>query len=159
MTHPAPAPAVDADVAALREALNGDGRFKPTPGPWIDDRRLSWHQPNTVVQAECQAGTYQSVMDVRLSDLGSFTCTTGKSEQEWVNAAYIAACSPDRLERILTALSAAQARAEAVEKDAERYRWVRRGQHWSVINGIGDDLRADQLDAAIDAAITPKDHK
>jgi len=36
--------------------------------------------------------------------------------------------------------------------DAERYRLVRRGQHWSVINGIGDTLRAEALDAAIDAA-------
>jgi len=35
--------------------------------------------------------------------------------------------------------------------DAERYRLVRRGQHWSVINGIGDTLRAEALDAAIDA--------
>ena len=38
-------------------------------------------------------------------------------------------------------------------KDAERYRLLRRGQHWSVINGIGDTLRADQLDAAIDAEL------
>ena len=38
-------------------------------------------------------------------------------------------------------------------KDSERYRLLRRGQHWSVINGIGDTLRADQLDAAIDAEL------
>ncbi len=44
--------------------------------------------------------------------------------------------------------------AEA-RKDAERYRVLRRGQHWSVINGIGDTLRADELDAAIDAAMSP----
>jgi hypothetical protein len=37
--------------------------------------------------------------------------------------------------------------------DASRYRSIRRGQHWSVINGIGDALRAETLDAAIDAAI------
>ncbi|EGD06626.1 hypothetical protein B1M_00570 [Burkholderia sp. TJI49] len=43
-------------------------------------------------------------------------------------------------------------RLEAAEKDAERYRALRRGQHWSVLNGIGDTLRADELDAAIDAA-------
>lgn len=39
----------------------------------------------------------------------------------------------------------------ALRKDAERYRKLRRGQHWSVVNGIGDVLRADQLDAAVDA--------
>ena len=47
----------------------------------------------------------------------------------------------------------AQAEIDALRKDAERYRLVRRGQHWSVVDGIGDALRADELDAAIDAAI------
>jgi len=41
----------------------------------------------------------------------------------------------------------------AAMKDAERYRLLRRGQHWSVIDGIGDTLRADVLDAAIDSAM------
>ena len=37
-------------------------------------------------------------------------------------------------------------------EDAARYRLLRRGQHWSVIDGIGNDLRAEALDAAVDAA-------
>lgn len=37
-------------------------------------------------------------------------------------------------------------------EDAARYRMLRRGQHFSVIDGVGGDLRADDLDAAIDAA-------
>lgn len=37
--------------------------------------------------------------------------------------------------------------------DAWRYRMVRRGQHWSVINGIGDTLRGEDLDTAIDAQL------
>lgn len=41
------------------------------------------------------------------------------------------------------------------EKDAERYRALRRGQKWSVIDGIGDTLRGDELDAAIDATLVP----
>lgn len=41
---------------------------------------------------------------------------------------------------------------DADKVDAERYRLLSRGQHWSIINGIGDALRADELDAAIDAA-------
>jgi Lar family restriction alleviation protein len=40
-----------------------------------------------------------------------------------------------------------------VEQDAARYQMLRRGQHWSVINGIGDELRAEALDTAIDAAM------
>jgi hypothetical protein len=42
---------------------------------------------------------------------------------------------------------------EGLRRDAERYRLLRRGQHWSVVNGIGDTLRAHQLDSSIDAAI------
>lgn len=41
--------------------------------------------------------------------------------------------------------------SEDVVRDAERYRVVRRGQHWSVVNGIGDTLRGEALDAAVDA--------
>ena len=36
--------------------------------------------------------------------------------------------------------------------DAARYRMLRRGQHWSVINGVGDTLSSEELDAAIAAA-------
>ena len=43
---------------------------------------------------------------------------------------------------------------ERMAADASRYRLLRRGQQWSVIDGIGDTLRAYQLDAAIDAART-----
>lgn len=39
----------------------------------------------------------------------------------------------------------------AEREDAGRYRLLRRGQHWSVIDGVGGVLRAEQLDAAIDA--------
>jgi hypothetical protein len=39
---------------------------------------------------------------------------------------------------------------EAVDRDAARYRLLRRGQQWSVIDGIGDALRGEVLDAAID---------
>lgn len=38
-----------------------------------------------------------------------------------------------------------------LSRDAIRYRLVRRGQHWSVVDGIGNDLRGDVLDAAIDS--------
>lgn len=43
------------------------------------------------------------------------------------------------------------AKRDGLEKDAERYQQVRRGQHWSVINGIGDILRGDDLDVAIES--------
>lgn len=59
--------------------------------------------------------------------------------------------------RAILATPQPEMRAEVTGDDklcADRYRLLRRGQHWSVINGIGDTLRADELDAAIDAART-----
>ena len=50
------------------------------------------------------------------------------------------------------ALESERMKAESVQEDAARYRLLRRGQHWSVIDGIGNDLRAEALDAAVDAA-------
>jgi hypothetical protein len=40
-----------------------------------------------------------------------------------------------------------------MERDAERYSSVRRGQHWSVIDGIGDDLRGEALDESVDKVL------
>ena len=45
-------------------------------------------------------------------------------------------------------------------KDAARYRLLRRGRHWSVIDGIGNDLlRAEALDAAVDAVLAAQGGK
>ena len=49
-------------------------------------------------------------------------------------------------------LDALRAQLTEAQRDAERYRSLRRGQKWSVIDWKGDALRADDLDAAIDAA-------
>jgi hypothetical protein len=40
-----------------------------------------------------------------------------------------------------------------LHRNAGRYQLLRRGQHWSVIDGVGDTLRAEALDAAVDTAI------
>lgn len=42
---------------------------------------------------------------------------------------------------------------EEQAKDAARYRQLRRGQRFSIVNGIGDVLRAEELDIAVDTAI------
>ncbi|PRE27572.1 hypothetical protein [Burkholderia multivorans] len=59
-----------------------------------------------------------------------------------------------RLSDEAEAARAALEAAAADKRDAERYRCLRRGQHWSVLNGIGDTLRAEQLDDAIDAQLS-----
>lgn len=43
--------------------------------------------------------------------------------------------------------------ARQMRQSADRYQLLRRGQHWSVIDGIGDTLRGEPLDAAIDAKL------
>ena len=42
--------------------------------------------------------------------------------------------------------AALRAENEALRADAERYQSLRRGQHWSVIDGIGNALRGQSLD-------------
>ena len=49
-------------------------------------------------------------------------------------------------------LDTLRAQLAEAQRYAERYRSLRRGQKWSVIDWKGDALRADDLDAAIDAA-------
>lgn len=46
---------------------------------------------------------------------------------------------------------APEVKQKILEKDAQRYRKLRRGQHWSIIDGAGRSLRAEDLDAAIDS--------
>lgn len=58
---------------------------------------------------------------------------------------------------VLAAATKAAPAAQGDALDAARYRLVRRGQHWSVIDGIGNDLRAEALDAAVDAARIAKE--
>ena len=47
----------------------------------------------------------------------------------------------------------------AVEPDEQRYQLLRRGQHWSVIDGVGDVLRGDDLDAAVDSILAARASK
>jgi hypothetical protein len=122
---------MDDDIRALKEALAAG----PTPGPWIDDRHEKAVYPYTQVRAPNDRGARDVVMDVRLSDIGSFCCTVGKSEQEWVNAAYIAAASPDRIARLLDRLEAAERRPAAEPFVVKNYS----GDERPIIKGNGFD--------------------
>lgn len=61
-----------------------------------------------------------------------------------------------QVEILADALAKSRREIEGLRKDAERYAVVRRGQHWSVIDGIGDPLTGDALDAGVDAVIAAK---
>jgi hypothetical protein len=78
-------------------------------------------------------------------DMGDFI-SGRESIEEFARAVLV--WGPAYLPRSALATPAARGDAE----DAARYREVRRGQHWNVVDGIGDHLRADELDARLDAA-------
>ena len=118
---------------ALRDALDAG----PTDGPWKVIEH-SWSDTSIVAPG--------FVHGICCLDINYATEESQNSDEALMakNAAYIAAANPASIRALL-------AERDAAVRDAERYRLLRRGQHWSVINGIGDELRADQLDAAIDA--------
>ena len=83
-------------------------------------------------------------------------CTKGQAEDCWKTPllhewAYEA--------RALYAAPQPSPAAQGDAQDAARYRLVRRGQHWSLIDGIGNALRAEELDAAVDAARAAQEGK
>ena len=66
---------------------------------------------------------------------------------------YMNVVTPDAMAAVLAHIEEQAAEIERLRADAGRYQAVRRGQKLSVIDGIGDTLRAEQLDEAIDAAM------
>jgi len=59
-----------------------------------------------------------------------------------------------------TAVEPTAEQSSVVEpQDEDRYQLLRRGQHWSVIDGVGDVLRGDDLDAAIDSILAARASK
>lgn len=56
-----------------------------------------------------------------------------------------------RLDGIAEARANLQPEIERLKADAAAYQLLRRGQHWSIIDGIGQTLRGEELDAAVAA--------
>lgn len=126
------------DVKVIRDALAAG----VTVGEWkvLDGRRVSVTLQTTEgcgFDSHCVALTHDSM---------------GRLNAE-AHAAYIAACSPDRIARLL-------ARLEEAERDAARYRWLREmgrlgfegAPGWrTVLSFETVDPDAPTLDAAVDA--------
>lgn len=106
-----------------------------TPGPW--------GRAGTEVTAKSIG--YASVCD-----------TETDNDKMCENAAFIAA-SREAIPALIADLREARAKLAEAEKDAQRYSQVRRGQHWSVVDGIGNLLLGESLDAAIDDAIAAQE--
>ena len=43
-----------------------------------------------------------------------------------------------------------------LKTDSERYQLLRRGQHYSIVDGIGNELKGEDLEAKIDAKLKQK---
>lgn len=93
-----------------------------------------------------QLNTQRIMIEAQLSVKGRIRDEASKRGRD-------ASSAVSELDYLIELIDAQQARIAELEQYAARYREVRRGQHWSVIDGIGSDLRADELDAAIDAAM------
>ena len=128
------------DIAAIRAALAAG----PTPGPWlaVDVREMGELQQFGIICERDPLGT-------KAMDIAAVWKRGGPKKSE-ANARLIAACSPDRIARLLDALEQAQ-------KNAERYRWLRAmdiTHEWGVVNGdMSEAPVLEELDAAIDAAM------
>ena len=71
------------------------------------------------------------------------------------SADYIMACNPDAMSNVLSYVASLKAERDALLKDAERYRWLRRTTNWVSSKGERIDVRncPDLWDESIDAAI------
>jgi hypothetical protein len=93
-------------LGEIRAALSPPGRFQPTPGEWVADDHKGWVHPMTEVRtgATRDEGGH-SIVRVR----ADFSCTVGKSEYEWANAAFVAACSPQNIRELLAYIDSLRA--------------------------------------------------
>ena len=99
--------------------------------------------------------TEQTVTDAlrRAFSLGKTYCQQAHSDfiSQHVKADATRAKFQELCERTEDTIDTLRAQLAEAQRYAERYRSLRRGQKWSVIDWKGDALRADDLDAAIDA--------
>ena len=98
-------------------------------------------------EASLEALDQIAVLDVENARLRTALAKANSHAEYFERLWYLNGDAVDRLRKEL---------AEA-SNDAARYRLLRRGQHWSVIDGIGNELRAEALDAAVDAAMRKED--
>jgi len=128
-------------AAEVRAAIIADLCGDVEPVAWV-----YWHPSDT---------TYDGPDTLHKKAVSRFTDDTRKAmmAKGWLFEPLYPASTVAALKSRADALAA---RVAELEKDAGRYRLLRRGQKWSVIDGIGTVLRAEELDDAIDVALAAK---
>lgn len=141
-------------LRAMQAQYEADRKRRGEPVAWLYEDELPDNYPYEVMFA------YSKVDGVRM-----FPVYTPQPAEPVVNQSLTTEPSDVLADTQRAIIEAAEQRgyerglAECTQdrEDSERYRLLRRGQHWSVINGIGEALRAESLDAAIDAARAAKE--
>lgn len=100
-----------ADHARLRALAQA-----ATPGPWEDRRNLGWAFPETQVVA---TDIDRKVAVLRNGQL-DVSCTIGKAEREWANAAYIGAANPKAVLALLDQLVTATQHQDDLRSQLQR---------------------------------------
>jgi hypothetical protein len=139
------------DIKALRDALAAG----PTPGPWRAETYQDHDGPPECDDYAVQATpsttprAWETLLTMDWSDAPPRGNRFSRAEAA-ATRDYIAACSPDRIARLLDAL-------EAATRDAARYWWLRDGhpipeEMCGCCPMTGDELDA-ELDTQLAAAI------
>ena len=105
-----------------------------------------------LAEADRRAGEAERLLATCKEDVMRFEQVRSRMKYQW--GAEQRVSFDEVWDEALALKKAAQAapQADSVLEDAARYRLLRRGQHWTVVDGTGDYLRAEALDAAVDAA-------
>ena len=133
-------------LQTCKAVSSGDIEYKypPLPQPFYDRGDFGsietdcYNDEQMRAYADAATNTLRAEKDRLTACLEKANASAENFEREW----YLRG---DELDNLRAQLAEAQ-------RDAERYRSLRRGQKWSVIDWKGDALRADDLDASIDAA-------
>lgn len=120
-----------ADIQAIRDALAAG----PTPGPWewMDNCSLWGAETGAVHAGKTCEEVGHSPTECGPAILGIACEALCNDGEDWqpneANAAYIAACHPERIARLLAALEDAQSQAKVLRHERDR---ARARHEWAV---------------------------
>ena len=122
------------EIEAIKQTLAAG----PTPGPWFvqygDDAShmccTAVGAANTRTSNDGQWSAEECDSLVALTLHQCYPFVEADCERDAANSAYIAACNPAAMQKIIAHIDSQAAEIERLRTDAERYRWLRK-QHWS----------------------------
>lgn len=156
-----------ADAGYLFGRVAADGSVASAMATAVRNKINAVHAEFTALattEADCPSAKF-AIADARDAEIAAaHALLTARGVQSDNHDTEADLTVPERIECLIAAhdeattdlvddLSDARESGAQDADDARRYRLIRRGQHWSVVDGAGDTLRAEALDAAIDRAM------